>query len=78
MMKSDPNKAVVSAGLLLSYPSPRLAVERESRREAEARAGAWNVRCQRGCLKNPHPGSLSFADPPRYSLRSRGRDKTSC
>jgi hypothetical protein len=28
--------------------------------------------------EEPHPGSLSFADPPRYSLRSRGRDKTSC
>jgi hypothetical protein len=26
---------------------------------------------------NPHPGSLSLADPPQNSLRSWGRDKKS-
>src|SRR5579871_5546296 len=39
-----------------SSPSPREAVGREGRREAEARVG--------GSSCNPHPGSLSLADPP--------------
>src|SRR5579872_598967 len=39
-----------------SSPSPREAVGREGRREAEARVG--------GSSCNSHPGSLSLADPP--------------
>jgi hypothetical protein len=78
MMRSDPNKAVMSPGLLLSYPSPRVAVGREGRREAKARVGGLERSMSKRMPEEPHPGSLSFADPPRYSLRSRGRDKTSC
>jgi len=53
-----------------SDPSPREAVGREGRREAEARVGGISFApCSR---THPHPGSLTLADPPHHSLRSWG------
>jgi hypothetical protein len=50
-----------------SYPSPREAVGREGRREAEARVGGL-------CSGDtPHPDArFARVDPPHHSLRSWG------